>query len=100
MLTRDQARELVVGMACVRPQWLHPEDDLVVLDEVTIEKPWGWVFFYGSRKWRETKDAKYAIAGNAPLLVEKHSGRVIPLGTARRAEYYIERYEQTRDPHG
>jgi hypothetical protein len=100
MLTKDEARELVVRTLCQRPDWLPAEDELVVFEEATIEKTWGWVFFYGSRMWRETHEIKYAIAGNAPVLVEKDTGKLIPTGTARRTEHYIERYEQTGDPHG
>lgn len=100
MLSLEQARDVVTGTVCSRNEWLPQKDDLVILDELTIEKPWGWVLFWGSRLWHETQDIKYAIAGNAPPLVEKQSGRVLVMGTARATEQYIERYEKTGDPHG
>jgi hypothetical protein len=100
MLSLEQARDVVTSTVCSRAEWLPQKDDLVILDDLTIEKPWGWVFFLGSRLWHETQDIKYAIAGNAPLLVEKQSGRVLVMGTARATEQYIERYEKTGDPHG
>jgi hypothetical protein len=100
MITKEQARELVAKQVCTRPDWLLPDDEIIILDKETIEKPWGWVFFYGSKKWIETNDIKYAIAGNAPIIVEKQTARLIPTGTAKRAEYYIEKYEKTGDPHG
>ena len=100
MLSLEQAREVAASTVCGRPEWLPPEDDLVIFDDSTIEKPWGWVFFWGSRMWQMTEDLKYAIAGNAPLLVEKQSGRVMVLVTARATEHYIERYEKTGNPHG
>jgi hypothetical protein len=39
-------------------------------------------------------------AGNAPYLVNKHTGELFVTGTAYEPEHYIERYEATGDPHG
>jgi len=98
-ITRAHARELAVANACTRPDWLSEEDEIIIIDEATIEKPWGWIFFYDSRKWRETKDITYAIAGNAPLLIERESGQIHTTGTGKRIEYYIENFERTGNPH-
>lgn len=57
------------------------------------------MFFYTSRLWKETGEFKYAIAGNAPLLVERETGKILVLGTAMAAEKYLEAYERTGDPH-
>jgi len=100
MITKEQARELVAKQVCRRPDWLPPDDEIIIIDEATIEKPWGWVFFFSSKKWMETNDTKYAIAGNAPIIVEKATGKLITTGTARETEYYIENYERTGNPHG
>jgi hypothetical protein len=89
------ASELVASMAGELPAG----DELVVLEDRTIARSWGWVFFYTSRLWRETGDLKYAIAGNAPFLVERETGRILPLGTAYSPEKYLEAYEQTGNPH-
>jgi len=67
---------------------------LVLLDEHTIEKPYGWIFFYNSKGWLETGDTKYAIAGNAPFLVERDTGELRVFGTARPTEWYMEQYER------
>ena len=83
-----------------RPDWLLPGDDLIVLDETTIEKAWGWVFFYTSKLWHETGEIEHAVAGNAPLIVERESGRILTTGTAHPVKHYIENYERCGDPHG
>jgi Immunity protein 35 len=98
MVTHEQARALVAATVCVRPEWLPPEDEIILLDESTIERPWGWVFFHTSRKWAETQDIRYALAGNAPLMVERTTGRLLQTGTAMPIEHYIERYERTGNP--
>jgi Immunity protein 35 len=99
-LTKEQARALVVEQVCPGPKWLPSEDEIMIIDQATIEKPWGWVFFYTSKLWYETQDIRYAVAGNAPIIVEKVTGRVIPTGTAKAIEYYIENYERSGDPYG
>ena len=86
-------------MVCTRPDWLPPEDELIIYDEKTIEYPWGWVFLHGSRLWRDTGEIKYAIAGNSPLLYERESGRILVTGTAHSFEQYVANYERTGNPH-
>ncbi len=78
-----------------------PEGDTcIVVESNTIEKEWGWMIFHTSRKYFETNDIKYAVAGNAPIIVLRKNGRAIVTGTAYPAEHYIQRFEQTGDPHG
>jgi Immunity protein 35 len=100
MFTKEQARQSVVAHVCERPEWLPPEDELVIVDESTIERPWGWVFFHAPNKWLETQDLRYALAGNAPTLVERESGKIFSTGTAMPIEHYIASYERTGNPHG
>lgn len=100
MLDLDKARELVAKQVCVRPDWLPSEDEIVILDSETIERPWGWVFFYTSKLWFETREIRYALAGNSPLFVERETGKLLNTGTAHPIDYYIENYERTGNPHG
>ncbi|WP_343639681.1 YrhB domain-containing protein [Roseateles sp.] len=72
-------------------------DSLVLLLQHTIERPFGWVFFYTSRLYRETGEARYALAGNAPFIVNRRSGEVVITGTARPVEQYIAEYEARFD---
>ncbi|AXK40122.1 YrhB domain-containing protein [Crenobacter cavernae] len=92
MVTKEQARRLVEAEVC--------NDEIVIVDEATIEKPWGWVFSYASKTWLETKDPRYAIVGNAPIIVERQSGRLIDTGTAMPIEHYIANYERCGNPYG
>ncbi len=100
MITKEQARQLVVFQVCERPDWLPPEDEIVVVDDATMEKSWGWVFFYTSKKWQETRETKYALAGNAPLIVERDGGKIVSTGTAKPIDSYIANYERCGNPHG
>jgi hypothetical protein len=54
-----------------------------ILDAATIERRYGWVFFYNSVRYLETGDPAFALAGNGPIVVLRKDGAVIPLGSAQ-----------------
>jgi len=99
MITRTRAMELAYKEIGGFKKALPDDDEIIILDDGTIEKPWGWVFFYTSRKFHETNDLKYAVAGNSPIIVERESGRVLMTGTAYPIQHYIQNYEQTGSPY-
>lgn len=99
MITKEQAHKLVAEAVAGKPDWLPEGDEIIVVETETIERPWGWAIFHTSKLWLETNDTKYALAGNAPTLVERDTGRLIPTGTAFSIERYIENYEKTGNPH-
>ncbi|WP_052055775.1 YrhB domain-containing protein [Myxosarcina sp. GI1] len=68
--------------------------EAVILDENTLERDRLYVFFYQSRKYLETNDINYSLVGNAPILIEKETGRVVVTGTARDIKYYLENYDK------
>lgn len=70
-------------------------DELCILVGETIECRSGWVFFFNSRKFLQTGDPKYTLAGNGPVLVDMRSGEVVQLGTAHAVRDYIAHYEST-----
>lgn len=72
----------------------NDDDQCVVLEEETIVKEWGWVFFYQSKKYIETGDIGEMLAGNAPYIVNKKNGQLHVTGTAEDIEYYISEFEQ------
>ena len=98
MATLSEARAVVDEYLKGDAGELPEEDALVVLEEQTIERPWGWVFFYTSRLWLQTGELRYALAGNAPVIVERQSLRVLPTGTAFPVDHYIANFERTGNP--
>jgi hypothetical protein len=70
------------------------DDELVICDSDTRELDYGWVFFYNSKMFIETGDLRYALAGNAPLLVDKKSRTLIVLGTAKPIDELLREYEE------
>jgi hypothetical protein len=63
--------------------------ELRVLEDQTIERGFGWVFFYGPA------DESVLLAGNAPFLIDRRLGSIRPTGTAHPIETYIQTYEAT-----
>jgi len=48
-------------------------------DSVTEEFPVGYVFYYNSKEYWETKDFSKSLAGNGPLLVMRETGELVVL---------------------
>ena len=84
MLSKDQAQALVTSRL---------ENDTVILEERTIEKDWGWVFFHQSRRFLETKDPRYQRFGAYAFLVNRFDGSVHCADSWFPIESYIQRYE-------
>ena len=69
------------------------DDKAILLKEHTMVKPYGWLFFYNSKKYIETGEFSYCLAGNAPILIDK-VGKVHITGTAYELEYYLKKLDQ------
>ena len=67
--------------------------EFVVIDESTIEKPWGWVFFYQNKKFISDGNIAQQIAGNAPFIINKQTGKLTKTGTAYDLKQYLQIYE-------
>lgn len=94
MITREEAQKRVAEYVNFNHQ---PQDDeLVIVDEETITKDYGWVFFAVNKKYLETQDFRDMVIGRGPVLFEKQSETIIPFGTAFSAEQYLEQYENQK----
>lgn len=74
-------------------------ESLFILEDRTLERPFGWVFFYNTKKYAETWEMIYMLAGNSPLIVDRMNGDVHETGTAEPIEHYIAEYERSRAAH-
>ncbi len=72
-------------------------NDLIIVDKATIEKPYGWIFSYDSRKFLDTGDFTYSILGNGPIVVDKETMEVRELGGGPYVERFISEYEKNRE---
>ncbi len=72
------------------------DDDIIIMDDRTIERDFGWVFIYNTKRFVETGDHNYTLIGNAPIIVDRIDGSLHPTGTGRPIEEYIREYEKKR----
>lgn len=89
----EEARSLAERHLAELP--MSPPTELVILDEHTMEIDFGWVFFWNSKKYQETGEFHYALAGNAPLIVDRLDGSVHETSTAYPIEEIIENYRKS-----
>jgi hypothetical protein len=94
MITFDAARE--IAEAHLRKRFAPTlAGHIVLLDQETIEKDYGWIFFYQHKKWIETGKTRDGLIGNSPFLVERATGRIVKFGSAGSIEYWCQRYESS-----
>jgi hypothetical protein len=91
MLTKTEAMALVSSRL---EQMSTSGDPYVVVEESTIEKPFGWVFFYNSKKFVDTGISRYRLAGNGPAIVNKNDGTIEFCGSNKPPEELIGEYEK------
>jgi hypothetical protein len=70
----------------------NPNEELVIQTEKTIQKEYGWIFFYTTKKYLETRDPKYLIPGNGPIIVT-HDGSTKFLTASISPDQAIQEYE-------
>jgi hypothetical protein len=89
MITYQEA--LKIGEEYLKP-YLESFDPVIQRD-ATIEKSYGWIFFYQSRRFVESGDFSFFLSGNAPFLVDKN-GDIHKTGSGRfPISYYIEKFD-------
>ena len=91
MIDKDTAIRLVTQYI---NEHYGADEELAIVPEGTVEKEYGWVFFYNTKKYLETEVISYALAGNGPVIIEKSDGRITAFGTNKPVEELIRDYEQ------
>lgn len=89
-MTKSDARE--IAFSYVKAMEREVGCELTLLDESTLEQSFGWVFFYNSTRHIETGDFRYALMGNAPIVVTRADGRIHETGTAYPLEHYLKEF--------
>jgi hypothetical protein len=68
---------------------------LMLQEQFTREKPYGWIFFYNTRAYIETGNFLHALGGVAPFLVERDGGGIYSFGTSQPLDDAVAEYERT-----
>jgi immunity protein 35 of polymorphic toxin system len=88
-VTEGEARE--IASAHLRSMMQGSGIEVVIIGSATIEKSYGWIFFYDSKEFLESGNFSDRLAGNAPIVVAKADGRIHTTGTAYPLQHYLER---------
>ena len=84
---KDRVSDKLREMSPAHERW-------VVVDEHTIERSFGWIFFYNSERFVTTGSAMYRLAGNGPVFVNKVTESIEFFGSTAPLEVLISRYER------
>jgi len=91
MITKEYARIKI-------QEWLDalekPNGGWIIIDSMTIERPYGWMFFRATRAYLETKNHFAMPPGNSAILCLKDSGKLFFVGTAAPSAEYLEEFEK------
>ena len=81
---------------CIAREWVQHHacltTEVVLLEEETLARPYGWFFFYQSKQFLATQEVEEALVGNAPILVDT-GGHVHVTGTAYALEHYVAAFD-------
>src|SRR5262245_13942368 len=75
-LTYEAALELARQYIAKR---YFPEMEMVIAEESPRETSFGWLFFYNTRAYFETRDIMKMTFGNGPLLIDRRTRALLPL---------------------
>jgi hypothetical protein len=81
MVSREEAKQIL--LAVLKDRGVGGVDGVTILDSHTIEKPYGWAFFYNSKKFLDSGDILDSLVGGGPVVVLAQTGMVHELGSAR-----------------
>jgi hypothetical protein len=68
----------------------RPKHHLVIVEEREYE--FGWAFFWNTKEFIDSGDHRFALVGNAPIIVDRGDGQLYVTGTAHSWEHYLEEY--------
>lgn len=67
---------------------------VLIIEDKTVGKPYGWIFFYNSKRYLETRHPLDSLAGGGPVVVKRVDGSVHQLGTALHPDHAIAEFER------
>jgi hypothetical protein len=73
---------------------LKPGTEFVLQEDRTLEKDFGWVFFYSPKAFLETKDPRTLVPGAGPLVVMKADGSTQYLTTSVHPDRAVKEFDR------
>ena len=90
----DKQEALVLANAYIKEKQKNMSYELQIREDITREEDFGWIFFYNTKKYIETRDNNYLLVGNSPIIINRKTGQIEVTGTGNRIEHYIDLYKK------
>lgn len=90
MLTYEEAIDRVSQELVKR---CRPEFPFALVLSETTERPFGWVFYFDSKRFLETRHFSARLAGNGPIIVNKFTAEILFCGTSTPPDDIVRGYE-------
>ncbi|WP_141733396.1 hypothetical protein [Oligoflexus tunisiensis] len=96
MFSKEQAIEILYRDLLKRDETQALRDRPIILDRLTRETSFGWVFGYNNEEYAATLDPKIKWVGAGPILFNKNNGefRRLTAGESSYLDEVIEDYER------
>jgi len=96
MLNQEEAKKIVEQKLRKESYMKKPGMEFVIDESATIECEYGWIFFYQTKLYVETKQNFYRHTGCFPILVDKVYEILIDIFDPVNLQYCIKKYGETR----
>jgi len=84
------------AMQFILARWSYSDDEPVIPEQAVIERDFGWVFHFQSRRALEG-DKSRRLIGNGAIIVNREDGSIRQCGTGSTTEYYLTKYASMTD---
>jgi hypothetical protein len=92
MITKPEATHLAADH--VKALNAGCSEEFALAADQTLERDQCYVFFYNTKRFLETHDDRYRLAGNGPILVSKLDGYLQAYGSSRPVEALVSEFER------
>ena len=95
--TKQQAIRLTEELmtATLNEESLLECGPIVVIDEYTIVKPYGWVFFFNTQKYVKTKDRRCCLIGSGVAIFKSSDSSLTLLPTHLETDIAVKNFEDS-----
>ena len=85
----NKEEALLIAQKVVDTMRISTPSPVLINDMVTEEYPIGFVFYYNTEEYWQTRDLSKSLAGNGPILVRKNNGDALILPSNKSAKKSI-----------
>lgn len=97
MLTFNEALAKAQNKVVELASQIPGNDPLVIVHELIRERDRGWVFPFNTKRFVETRYPLDGLVGYGPIFIDKQTGQMHLLGSAR-IQAWLDTYDRTGAP--